>query len=44
MQARGEDESSIISSMLAHGEQLGLDKNEIDEYTKQAAAILVAGE
>ncbi|KAG8736383.1 hypothetical protein FRC10_009386 [Ceratobasidium sp. 414] len=40
--ANGGDESSIIGSLLNHGERLGLDSTETEDYVKEIAATLFA--
>ncbi|KAG8790020.1 hypothetical protein FRC12_012919 [Ceratobasidium sp. 428] len=41
--AKGENEPSIIASLLNHAERLGLESDEIDSYVKQIAATLLSG-
>ncbi|KAG9092234.1 hypothetical protein FS749_015902 [Ceratobasidium sp. UAMH 11750] len=41
--ASGENETSIIASLVGHAERLGLESDEIDDYVKHIAATLIAG-
>ncbi|CUA72652.1 O-methylsterigmatocystin oxidoreductase [Rhizoctonia solani] len=41
--ATGNHESCIITSLLTHAEQLGLEPDEIDDYTSQIAMTLFGG-
>jgi hypothetical protein len=42
-QGAGTNEPSIIASSLGHAEKLGLEPAELDNYLKQIAAVLFAG-
>ncbi|KAG9088142.1 hypothetical protein FRC06_002218, partial [Ceratobasidium sp. 370] len=41
--AKGESESSIIASLLSHGERLGLEPTKTDDYVKEIASTLLTG-
>ncbi|KAG8736382.1 hypothetical protein FRC10_009385 [Ceratobasidium sp. 414] len=43
LEAEGEKEPSIISSLLRHAERHGLDLDEIDDYVKHIGATLISG-
>ncbi|KAG9091481.1 hypothetical protein FS749_016515 [Ceratobasidium sp. UAMH 11750] len=42
--AQGSSQPSIVASMLERAAQLGLNPNEVDDYVKQVAVTLFAGE